>query len=162
MAPTAAQTVSSDTAQAGEQATKLGAMRPSKVVVEGESGHGDGKVMERSKASGDKTVHLSAGEARALPFHVASRARYAISVRYSNDNDNSQPGEQVDVRIDGVGVGSFTAGDTGDFGSGWNVFRSSGTVGSVRLKPGAHKATLTVSGGDGFGVEIDLVRLKPL
>jgi hypothetical protein len=65
------------------------------------------------------------------------------------------------VSIDGVALGEFQAQDTGDFGFGWNVFRSSGPIGSRILAPGQHTVVVSFTGGDGFGVEIDAVTLTP-
>ncbi len=130
---------------------------PVQIVLEGEAGSGDGQVMPRSEASGQKTVWLHAGESRTLSFQLSAGARYSLSVRYSNDNFG--PLETVDVAVDGVNVGQFAAQDTGGFGLGWNVFESSGTIGSVDLQPGAHEVTVSVTGGDGYGVEIDVVTL---
>jgi hypothetical protein len=129
------------------------------VALEGEAGGGDGSVMSRGAASGGQTVHLNAGETRRLPFTLGGTSSYQVSVRYSNDNFG--PLETVQVSIDGAPVGSFMAQDTGDFGFGWNNFLSSGPIGSRTLASGPHELTVSVSGGDGFGVEIDLVSLDP-
>jgi hypothetical protein len=130
------------------------------IVAQGERGRGDGTVMSRSHASGRLAVHLDSGQKRILPFEIDRRGSYAVSVRHSNDNDNALPSEQLKVSIDGAVVGAFLAADTGDGGLGWNVFRSSGVIGSRRLERGLHKATAGVAAGDGFGVEIDFVKLR--
>lgn len=130
---------------------------PAHLFLEGEQGSGHGHVMQRSAASGQRTVQLQAGESRTLAFELSGSARYAISVRYSNDNFG--PLETVTLSLDGDTVGQFTPQDTGDFGAGWNVFASSGPIGVVTLQPGAHQLVVAVSGGDGFGVEIDGVTL---
>ena len=80
-----------------------------------------------------------------------------MNVRYSNDNFG--PLETVAVSVDGTSLGQFVPQDTGDFGHGWNVFLWSDIVGSVDLSAGDHHVVVSVSGGDGFGVEIDLVAL---
>lgn len=118
--------------------------------------------MSRSQASGESTIHLSQGERRVLPFEVRRDGRYVVRVRHSNDNDDSRPSEQVKVSIDGATVGSFIARDTGSYGSGWDVFRSSGAIGSVELTRGRHRAVVKAFGGDGYGVEIDFVKLSRL
>jgi len=113
--------------------------------------------MPRSNASGQKTVWLKDGEIRTIPFSVTGSTRYTVSVRYSNDNFGSL--EVVTVSINGKEIGSFSAQDTGNFGFGWNVFTSSESLGPVDLLPGAHSIKVSVEGGDGYGVEIDLVFL---
>jgi hypothetical protein len=130
---------------------------PAQIPLEGEAGTGDGQVMQRSAASGQHTVSLHAGESHTLRFQLPAHARYLISVHYSNDNFG--PLETVDVRVDGVPIGQFTAQDTGDFGLGWNVFLSSGPIAAVDFQPGEHDVRVSVNGGDGFGVEIDVAIL---
>jgi hypothetical protein len=113
--------------------------------------------MPRSAASKELTVLLHDGELRTLPLQPPAAARYSLTVCYSNDNYG--PLETVTVRVDGEVVGQFEAQDTGDYGAGWNVFKSSGPIGSVDLQAGTHEVTLSVAGGDGKGVEIDGVTL---
>jgi len=114
----------------------------------------------RPRAS--QTIWLHAGESRTLSFSLPSRARYSLSVRYSNDNPTG-PLETVTAWDDGVEVGHFTAQNTrppgGVPGSGWNVFLSSGPIGAVDLEAGIRRITVSVAGGDGYGVEIDVVIL---
>lgn len=76
-------------------------------------------------------------------------------MRYSNDNFG--PLETVTVSLDGELVGDFQAEDTGDYGSRWSVFVNSAPLGPCRLEAGEHELTLSVTGGDGDGVEIDHV-----
>lgn len=129
-----------------------------RIPLEAEAGSGEGLIKPRSAASGQRTVWLHSGESRTLSFRLATGARYGLSVRYSNDNFG--PLETVAVSVNGAKVGQFAALDTGDFGSGWNVFRSSGTIGWLHLQAGVHEVNVSVTGGDGFGVEIDLVALN--
>jgi hypothetical protein len=131
---------------------------PGEVLLQAEAGTGNGQVMLRSAALDQRTVALQSGESRSLSFQFPGEARYGLSVRYSNDNFG--PTESVSVAVDGVQVGSFLALDTGDFGDGWNNFLSSTLAGSFDLTRGPHTITITVSGGDGFGVEIDAIRLE--
>ena len=130
------------------------------IVLEAEAGSGDGQVMLRSNASGQKTVLLKDGETLALTFLLTGSVRYAVNVRYSNDNANNQPSETVTVTIDGKTIGEFIAKDTGDGGLGWNVFTSSLITEPVDLLTGTHTMEVFVEGGDEFGVEIDAVFLE--
>ena len=127
------------------------------ITLEGEAGTGDGQVMPRAAASGELTVLLHDGESHTLSFQLPAAARYSLTVRYSNDTDG--PLETVSVSVDDAIVGQFEAQDTGDYGAGWNVFKSSGSIGSVDLQAGAHKVVVSVAGGDKHGVEIDVVTL---
>ena len=126
--------------------------------MEGESGSGDGQVMNRSSASGLHTVWLHDGESRSLSFQLSVGASYNLVVRYSNDNYG--PLETVTVKVDGSELGQFEAQDTGNFGFGWNSFVESGVIGSVDLQVGSHEVEVFVEGGDGYGVEIDAVFLN--
>lgn len=128
------------------------------LAFEAESGTGDGSVMNRAAASGGLTVWLHAGEQRTIDFDLPCPADLSVVVRYSNDNFG--PLETVTISIDASAIGSFEAQDTGDFGSGWNVFEISDPLAAGSLASGSHTLTVSVSGGDGFGVEIDKVTLQ--
>ena len=130
---------------------------PDQITLEGESGSGAGQVMPRSNASGARTVWLHDGETRVLTFDLPSPGRYGVSVRYSNDNFGAT--ERVEVSVDGRTVGSFDAEDTGDGGFGWDVFRWA-DVATLDLAEGAHRIDVTPRGGDGYGIELDVVRLS--
>ena len=130
------------------------------VSLEAEDGTGDGTIKDRGAASNQKTVLLKAGKSRTMSFDLEGTALYQVDVRYSNDN--SGPLEDVEVSIDETSVGQFEAQDTGDYGQGWNVFEWSGPIGSHIVAPGSHEALVSVTGGDGYGVEIDLVSLAPI
>lgn len=133
---------------------------PAKLVLEAERARGAGQVMQRKHASGERTVQLDAGERLILPFRLGGPGRYIVSVRYSNDNDDTKPTETIGVRLDGALLGKFRPKDTGSGGFGWDVFHKTAAVGKpMMLKAGAHKLKLTVTDGDGFGVEIDVATL---
>lgn len=127
------------------------------VSLESEDGTGDGTFKTRSTASNQWTVWLHAGETRSVDFSVTADCDGEVVVRYSNDNDG--PLEHVDVFIDSSTIGSFDAQDTGDYGYGWNVFVESPALGPVALSRGDHTLSVSVSGGDGYGVEIDVFTL---
>jgi hypothetical protein len=130
---------------------------PAQLRLEAEAGSGDGRVVPRSNASGRETVWLRSGQSRILPFQLVAGARYGLTVRYSNDNFG--PTETVTVRIDNVSVGQFDAADTGGQGYGWDQFRTSNLTGEIDLEAGSHQVVVSVSGGDGYGIEIDSVTL---
>jgi len=126
--------------------------------LEAEAGTGDGSTSFRPNASGGQTIQLDDGESRTIAFDVTNSTRFDVIVRYSNDNFG--PLETIEVFVDAISVGSFEAQDTGDFGLGWDTFASSDPLGPVFLDVGGHDVTVSVSGGDGFGVEVDVVMLK--
>ncbi len=130
------------------------------LALEAEDGIGDGIPKFRSEASGGQTVLLHDGESHTMSFDLQGTALYEVDVRYSNDNYG--PLETVEVSIDETIVGQFEAQDTGDYGQGWNVFEWSGPIGSHIVAPGSHGLPVSVTGGDGYGVEIDLVSLAPI
>jgi hypothetical protein len=126
------------------------------VELEAEDGDGPGSIMDRGAASGLLTAVLMEGESLSLTFNIPAEARYLVSVITSNDNFG--PLETVDVSIDGANLGQFSPPDTGNFGEGWNIFVAN-ELGEVDLGCGEHEIELSVSGGDSFGVEVDVVIL---
>lgn len=128
------------------------------VPLEGEAGTGDGRIVQRSRASGGQTIHLGPGERRRWTFAVnAAQAQYALSVTYSNGKEGEN--EVISVTVDGTPVSSFHNRDSGDSTEGWNTFVTD-PAGTSALRSGSHTIVLEVSGGDGC-VEIDLVTLSP-
>jgi hypothetical protein len=131
---------------------------PTAVSLEGEAGTGDGQIVQRSRASGGRTVHLGPGERRLWTFDVrAAQARYALSVTYANGKEG--PNEVLSVTVDGTRVRSFQNRDSGDSIEGWNLFVTD-PAGTSTLGTGSHTIALEVSGGDGC-VEVDVVTVSP-
>lgn len=126
-------------------------------LIEAEDGTGDGFIQNRGNASGGMTVHLDSGQTRTTIFDAPFKTDYEISVRYSNNNFG--PLETVSVSVDGQFLASFSAEDTGDLGAGWDIFAETGPLRSVTLLPGLHEISVTVSGGDGFGIDVDQISL---
>jgi hypothetical protein len=118
-----------------------------------------GVIMARAHASQQQTVWLHAWELINVPFTVDATATYAVSLRYSNDNNG--PLESSLVWLDDTLVGSAMLQDTGDFGQGWDVFQNTGTIGTQALTGGRHVLTFLVYGGDGFGAEAVVFYLTP-
>jgi len=116
---------------------------------------GAGENMPRSEASNGSTRLLRAGESASVTADVSGSQPYFLVVRYSNDNFGDL--ETVSVAVDGTTIGAFPAQDTGDGGSGWNVFTESPALGPVSLNAGSHVFSISISGGDGYGVEIDWI-----
>jgi plastocyanin len=129
-------------------------------LLEAETGSGDGVLRPRSGASNDLTVWLHDGESRSWNLSLPPGQNRTMTVRYSNDNRNDFPTETVTLRLDGTAIGQFVADDTGDGGVGWNVFASTSPIGFDTLEDGEYVLALTISGGDGYGIEIDAVRFS--
>lgn len=135
---------------------RIGLPSPTRIVLQGEDGMGDGLTRSRSNAWGGRTVWLDDGEAQTMTFSPGRGESARVAVRYSNDNFG--PSETVTVLLDGLEIGSFLAEDTGNNGNGWNIFEW-----SVDIPAGAfttvddHTLTVSISGGDGFGFELDAV-----
>lgn len=129
--------------------------------LETETGPGAGTIMQRGTASGQMTVLLNPGQSRTLSFNLDGTALYECVLRYSNDGDP----DNITVTIDGNVIGQFSTQNTrpegGVPGSGWNVFASSGPLGQQIILPGSHQLTISVTGSDPFGVELDLAVLIP-
>ncbi|NIV34932.1 MAG: hypothetical protein GWN58_37395 [Anaerolineae bacterium] len=64
------------------------------------------------------------------------------------------------ISLDGTEVGELLAQDTGDSDQGWNAFVLGGPVQIGELAGGEHTLAVAVSGGDGYGVEIDAIALS--
>jgi hypothetical protein len=127
--------------------------------LEGEPGSGDGRIVQRSRASGGQTIHLGPGERRRWTFAMtAAEVQYALSVTYANGKEGDN--EVISVTVDEVPVSSFKNRDSGDSIEGWNLFVTD-PAGNSTLRPGTHTLVLEVSGGDGC-VEIDLVTISPM
>lgn len=131
----------------------------SEIKIEGESiGTGHGQIMDRGLAQQQKTVSLQTGQSRDYEFSTPAAATYSMTIIYSNDNDDNKPGETIDIELDGVGIYSFIASDTGSGGNGWNVFFTTSTT-DIVINAGTHTLKLIVSGGDDYGIEIDQIRM---
>lgn len=140
------------------QPSAIGTQSATVIVLEGEPGSGEGKVVQRSRASGGQTIHLGPGEQRRWAFDVRTGGmQYALSVTYSNGKEGEN--EQLTFTVDGVTVRSFQDRDSGDSTEGWNVFVTD-PAGTSTLGTGHHTLVLEVSGGDGC-VEIDIMTLSP-
>lgn len=128
---------------------------PTTLSLEAEAGRGDGRVVQRSRASGGWTVHLDPGERREWTFSAGGQ--YAATVTYSNSRGGDS--EVLTLKLDGVVVSSFQTRDSGEGEAGWNVFVTDRAGESPPLS-GTYTLVVESSGGDGC-VEIDLVRLTP-
>jgi hypothetical protein len=140
------------------QPSETGSSAPRAVSLEGEPGSGDGRIVERPRASGGQTLHLGPGERRQWTFNIAAaETQYALSVTYSNGKEGEN--EVLSVTVDGAAVSTFEDRDSGDATEGWNTFVTD-AAGKSALRPGNHTIVLAVSGGDGC-VEIDFVTVSP-
>ena len=130
-------------------------------VFEAEDQNDGDQIMMRSHASNERTVLLKLDKSYTTPISVPESAVYEIVVQYSNDNDNSKSGEHVVISLGGISLGSFDADDTGDGGFGWNNFVTSEAIVTERLASGSYGLTLTISGGDDYGLEVDMIEIRP-
>jgi hypothetical protein len=129
----------------------------SQIILQAEDGTGAGQSKYRYNAFGQGTIWLHANETRTLTFTpcIKTSANFKLKVRYSNDNYG--PTETVTISLNGIPVGQFAASDTGNYGGGWDIFTDS-ILGTVSLQPNTkYTVTISVTGGDGYGIEIDCV-----
>lgn len=134
------------------------------IDLEGEDATGDGSNSSRGNASGGQTRLLLSGQSANLAFNSTFGVPANVFVRYSNDGP-AGPHEVVGLAIDGTSIGNFTVIDTrmgGAPGSGWDTFCTANFQDTLKLTPGPHTLTISVSSGDAFGVEIDSVLIAPL
>ncbi len=115
-----------------------------------------GDYRPRSNASNMGTVWLrQVGEYCNLDFNLPLAASYDVQARYSNDGG----GDFVDVTVDGVFLGQFATVDTRESGAspgtGWNVFKETGIIGTVDLSNGDHNVLVEFIRWD--GMELDVV-----
>lgn len=117
-----------------------------------------GEFRPRSNASNRGTVWLRQGEYCSLSFNLPFAANYSVEARYSNDGG----ADSLDVSADGVFLGTIETVNTREPGAlpgtGWNVFKKSGVIGSVNLSSGDHKFLVTLIRTD--GAELDVVILR--
>ena len=130
------------------------------ISVEAEAATGDGFIQSRGNASGQQSVLLHDGGTRQFDFEVARPGPYDLVVRYSNDN---LPGESevITALLDGEHLVQFEAADTGSGGAGWDNFVDFRAAFPAWYDSGSHVLQLDVQGGDGWGVEIDRIRVEP-
>jgi len=117
-----------------------------------------GEFRARSNASNRGTVWLRDGQHCSLPLNLPFEARYSLEGRYSNDGG----GDFVDVTVDGNYLGQFETVNTRESGAwpgtGWNVFKETGIIGTVDLSSGNHKVLVEFVRWD--GMELDVVILR--
>jgi hypothetical protein len=158
-----------------------GAARAAVVQLEFEDFLGPGGVLPRSAASGSATHEILSStlppeqdtNMLQAPFLVAQSGLYRVDfVRYSNDNESPER-ERVQLFVDDFTnvVFDFVSGNTRPdgfpLGSGWNIFAtvdgSSPNVSNATdfpLLAGPHVLWVRSTGGDGFHVEGDSLRLR--
>lgn len=142
---------------------------PVQTELEGESGYGDGDTShDRSNASGgnlNNVVWLKDGESRSWPFTLDFSGIFAtVTITYSNDNHDLRSGELVTITLDGMFIDSFSAEGTSPpgicQGCGWNIFTATAPIDIGYIPNGDHTISAIVSGGDGDGIEIDVLKIR--
>ena len=115
----------------------------------------------RKDAFGGRTVHLDTGDRIKFPVTIQESGYYILYIRHSNDNLNPpKKTEILEVQLNGGKLGQYLTEDTGDKGTGWDIFREP-AYGDLLLYPGTNEIELVVTGGDGYGIEIDAIILVP-
>jgi hypothetical protein len=145
------------------------------ITLEAEDGEfAAGRVMMRSNASSLRTLWLHGGESVTMRLNARDAGRYALVVRYSNDQAHScdaGPCQTVRVAVDGRptahAVRAQKSGTRG-WGYDWDSFLESPRF-EIDLSPGLHRITLAVeraSGDEGtpsrLSVELDCATLARL
>lgn len=106
---------------------------------------------------GGATWHIeNVGDSLKREIFTRIRGDYEIIVTYSNDNVDGQPGDVVNVLVNGVPAGQFTTEDTDD----WNVFIQTPKILLVGLAPGVHEVAFELASTDGFGVDLDMFHVE--
>jgi exo-beta-1,3-glucanase (GH17 family) len=89
-------------------------------------------------------------------FYARARGDYELTVAYSNENDDTKPGDVVEVLVDGEVVDQFIAADTND----WNSFTQTAPIVLQDLSPGRHEIGFRLASTDGFGIDLDWLKLE--
>ncbi|XP_046329125.2 uncharacterized protein LOC124112956 [Haliotis rufescens] len=126
-------------------------------TFEGELTRGSHQVNRRLAASQQEVAHISQGES--LIFQICLMKETNVTFRdivFSNDGGP----DRVVVTFDNIVVGEFNTASGTDFGRLWNVFRYTGTLGSIMAGSGIHRLVLRAETADFWGVEIDRVVME--
>lgn len=141
--------------------TPVGGIPPVALAFEAETVGSFKDEPFRKEAFGGRTVHLKADERIVFPVSLEQGDDYILYIRHSNDNLNSpKKTEILEVTVNGEKRGLYLTEDTGDGSQGWNIFKEP-PFGDVLLKKGTNEIELVVTGGDGYGIEIDAIILAP-
>ena len=128
------------------------------MTLEAEAASGTGILLNRSKASGGRTVHLAPGERRewSLPNAVLTGV-YAMSITYSNGGFANR--ETLTVLVDHTTASVLDTRDTGeDDEGGWNHFVTD-AIGTASFDRMRRVLSVASDGGDGC-IEIDKITLE--
>lgn len=120
--------------------------------------------MERSNATGEKTVLVTQPSSVVISVTVGYPGTYRLTLRYSNDGPESPPD------IASVVLKSGAAGALGEMrntrvpgqppGTGWNEFNVV-DLGVIELEEGENRVELRVTKADSYGVELDSLTIDP-
>ena len=126
--------------------------------LEAEDGSTNGRIMNRSRASGGLTVLLKKSGYVKYGFTTSSTCDLIINnVAYSNDG--AMDIIRMSISRNGY-IGQFTTIAHSNYGHNWNVIRNSGPVGSsTRISVGYHTLTLRAVSSDSYGVELDVLTM---
>ncbi|KAK6172702.1 hypothetical protein SNE40_016312 [Patella caerulea] len=121
--------------------------------IEAESTKDDLPKIDRSNASNKKDVLLYQNEMLSFKFCLKGKTPVGIkNVMYSNDGG----ADKCVLNFNTKKVGEFESTTATDFGKLWNVFKSSGSLGSaMTLDSGRNTVILFVKSADDYGIEID-------
>ncbi|KAK6184553.1 hypothetical protein SNE40_007003 [Patella caerulea] len=121
--------------------------------IEAESAKGNNPKRYRSNASNGEDVWLHRGAMLSFSFCLIRETNASINnVMFSNDGG----ADTCSVELNGVEVGEFESTAGSDGGLLWNVFKSSGSLGSsMTLESRWNTITLLVNFADDYGIEID-------
>ena len=123
------------------------------IQLEAEDGSYTGSKSDRSAASGQATVHLTASQSVENTFTTRSSCSVAIQdVTYTNDGGS----DDIEVHIDGILIGYFNTTAASNRGENWNVTNNTGMIGENRkINSGPHQLLLKAVKTDSYGVELD-------
>ena len=130
---------------------------PTAISLEAERGTYTGHTVQRSRASGQRTVRLRRGQYVENSFTTHCSCSVTVTnVTYTNDGGS----DTITLSLDGRVVGTFRTRSQSNYGNLWNVPQSSGRVGSSTvLRRGVHTVRTEATTTDRYLVEIDKVIL---
>jgi len=128
------------------------------VEAEGPTAASGGAPIVRNHASGQAAWHLDAGQAARYDMSLVEAGIFDLSLRYSNDDVGN--GDAITITVGAAPAIHLQTEDTGDDGSGWDVFFETVPLHLGPLPEGVNPIEVAVETSDGYGIDLDRLSLS--